>query len=206
MKETLDINFKNETYISRFLDKNLSWSLYDIGVGPKTEYFSLSNVIPKLKVFGTEPDPRQFKYLKDNFNKIRGVLLNYAVSDEPIHTKEMFLFPTDLKISGFIRKSKLKIDVKITSLDNLDTIFEFQKRIILWMDIEGYELKALKSGQNLLKSGRVKFINLEVRKEKTEFFPTKEEIDIFLINFNYTKLKDYNFHSTHHDTIYKLND
>ena len=121
MKETLDINFKNETYISRFLDKNLSWSLYDIGVGPKTEYFSLSNVIPKLKVFGTEPDPRQFKYLKDNFNKIRGVLLNYAVSDEPIHTKEMFLFPTDLKISGFIRKSKLKIDVKITSLDNLDT-------------------------------------------------------------------------------------
>jgi hypothetical protein len=139
MKETLDINFKNETYISRFLDKNLSWSLYDIGVGPKTEYFSLSNVIPKLKVFGTEPDPRQFKYLKDNFNKIRGVLLNYAVSDEPIHTKEMFLFPTDLKISGFIRKSKLKIDVKITSLDNLDTIFEFQNKAVTRYDCDYHD-------------------------------------------------------------------
>jgi hypothetical protein len=124
MKETSDINFKKETYISRFLDKNLSWSLYDIGVGPKTEYFSLSKVIPKLKVFGTEPNPRLFKNLKDNFNKIGGVLLDYAVSDEPIHTKEMFLFPNDL-IGGFLRKSKLKIDVKITSLDNLDKIFEF---------------------------------------------------------------------------------
>jgi hypothetical protein len=62
------------------------------------------------------------------------------------------------------------------------------------MDIEGYELRALRSGQALLRSGRVKLLNPEVRHRwngKTGGC-TENEVDAFLADFGYRKVFVYN--------------
>lgn len=74
------------------------------------------------------------------------------------------------------------------------------------MDIEGYELKVLQSGRELLKSGRVDLLNLEVRPRWNgkEGGCTEGEIDDFLAQFGYQKVFVYNHYpeSRHHDAIY----
>ena len=79
------------------------------------------------------------------------------------------------------------------------------------MDIEGYELSALKTGHQLLNSKRVKIINLECRndyhgKQINDFV----EICAFLKSKNYYHNFSYNFHFdkssyvTHWDSIFFL--
>jgi FkbM family methyltransferase len=204
-----DTLYKNETYLVRFLNKKEKYTLYDIGVGPKSEYISLSKEL-NLKIFGTEPDPRQFEIIKKKFIELNGTLFDFAISDEPldnISEKKIYLQKDNLLNAGFKRpKIGSAINVKLKTLDNFDALCNQAKNIILWMDIEGYELKALKSGKSLLSSRRVKIINLEVRRDKIDDWPTKEEIEFFLRKYNYRKLSEYNFHSTHNDVLYILND
>jgi FkbM family methyltransferase len=195
-----DTLYKNETYLVRFLNKKEKYTLYDIGVGPKSEYISLSKEL-NLKIFGTEPDPRQFEIIKKKFIELNGTLFDFAISDEPldnIFEKKIYLQKDNFLNAGFKRPEiGSAINVKLKTLDNFDALCNQAKNIILWMDIEGYELKALKSGKSLLSSRRVKIINLEIRRDKIDDWSTKEEIEFFLRKYNYRKLSEYNFHSTH---------
>lgn len=52
-------------------------------------------------------------------------------------------------------------EVECTTLDALDEELRF-KDAFLWLDIEGSELRALHGGRNLLASGRVLAVNVEV--------------------------------------------
>lgn len=200
---------KQELVLTKFIDKKMNWALYDVGVGPKTEYITLKKAIPNLKIFGTEPDPRQYKNVQPTFENLGGVLKKYAVTDETQKFKDIYLDPNNTGGTSFLRQYKQKVRVELITLDKLDTLFGNQENIILWMDIEGYELKALKSGMDLLRSKRVKLINLEVSKTRKDLipsYPRDDEIHNFLVKQNFAKIIDYNFHSTHYDTIYKFNE
>ena len=204
-----NLQSKQELVITKFIDQKLNWALYDLGVGPKTEYLTLKKAIPNLKIFGTEPDPRQYNTVKLTFENLGGVLKKYAVSNETKKFKDIYLDPNNTGGTSFLRQYKQKVRVELITLDKLDTLFGKQENIILWMDIEGYELKALKSGIDLLRSKRVKLINLEVsktRKKLISFFPSEDEINNYLEKKNFTKIIDYNFHSSHYDSIYKFNE
>jgi len=92
------------------------------------------------------------------------------------------------------------------TLDMLDQETGYSDRILLWMDIEGYELEALRTGPQLLSSGRIRWINLEVR-SRWNFKKdacTESEIDEFLAGYGYRKVITYNHYpsSHHHDAIY----
>jgi FkbM family methyltransferase len=196
---------KLELFITKYI-KNEPGALYDIGVGPKSEWKVLGDFYKNMSIFGVEANPDMCKeILNSGFN---GVLLNKAVSPHPGHI-ELRLYRSDgldasmLQIDG--RPVSKKYSIPTITLDEADSIFGFKDNVILWMDIEGAELMALQSGDNLLKSGRVKWINLEVRENPPWNGGCKaSEIDVHLTELGYEKATEYNKHPHvgHYDVIY----
>lgn len=197
-----------EHVILNFLDAASFKVIYDIGVGPKSEYLTLNNKFPLAKFYGLEANPNTYKEIEQKFP---GTVLPMAVS-ETGETVRYVVHEQNVMASGLIPYDNAKdgeeIFVPSITLDNFDKRFESPNGILLWMDIEGYELKALRSGSELIRSGSVKLINLEVRPRWNGKSGgcTESEIDEHLAGFGYKKIFVYNHYpqSRHHDAIYLL--
>lgn len=197
-----------EQIILNFLESETFKVFYDIGVGPKTEYLTIKNKFPATRFYGLEANPNTFREIEHIFP---GIVLPMAVSESG-ETVKYVVHEQNVMASGLIpydnARDGQEILVPSITLDNFDKRFEAADGILLWMDIEGYELKALQSGMELLRSGRVKLINLEVRPRWNGKSGgcTELEIDEFLAGFGYSKIFVYNHYpqSRHHDAIYLL--
>jgi len=114
-------------------------------------------------------------------------------------------FPDSSSLHQLPSHNGVSTQAVTTTLDLFDELCGSGKDIVLWMDIEGSELAALKGGVSLLSSGRVKAINLEVRdNSECEDWPTAKEIHEFLTKFNYVKALKYLDQKTHYDVVYVL--
>lgn len=180
-------------------------TLYNIGVGPlsKSEWKHIKDKEPSIEIFGCEPNPPLFLELLPQFN---GRLLNVGISDKPsiaLHVADgldAFGRSSIFPVSGMDKT----VEVPCMTLDEFDRRAGEPSNIILWMDIEGSELIALKSGKELLESGRVSVINLEVRAtSEIEEWPTSDEIAEYLESVGYPLTITYNDHGTHRDAIYQ---
>jgi FkbM family methyltransferase len=194
-------NRRSEAYISKFI-KAAPTALYDIGVGPKTEWKALSKVYKKLKLFGCEPDPLIYNRLLHNGYFDKTNLFPVAISDTPTATLHVH---EDGKSSSLFAIDGKSIEVRCWTLDEFDRRAGHQSRILLWMDIEGSELTALKSGPKLLESGRVKFINLEERRngfKPAEGWCHPDELKAFIESYGFVRVATYNQYVSHHDAIY----
>lgn len=193
----------HESVICRFI-RGTPGALYDIGVGPKSEWQTLTRKYPSMCVFGCEPYPVQHqKLLKANFP---GPLAKVAIGENegvamlyvPTHNLgRCSLFPVPYASTNF--------EVSVWSLDRFDANMGQPDRILLWIDIEGSELSALRSGPQLLGSGRIRWINLEERRnghQPAEGWCDPEELHEFLTEHGYVRVADYNRHPTHQDAIY----
>ena len=199
---------KNDLESFRFLKHIDINNFYDIGVGLKTEYIEIKKFNKNINLFGIEPNPYTYNYIKDKFD---GKLLNKAISYDDNKDIELYINKNNLGNSSLIFKQNQSIKVSALSLDNFDKENLNPDKIFLWMDIEGYELSALKTGHQLLNSKRVKMINLECRNyyqgAKINDFV---EICSFLKSKNYYHNFSYNFHFdkssyvTHWDSIFFL--
>lgn len=188
-------------------------AMYDIGVGPKSEWKVLSGHYPSMRLYGCEPHPVMYESLKKSFP---GSLCQKAVSNcGQTAVLHMPLDSSNLKRSmrGSLHRLKTteeEIPVEVITLDQFDVWAGQPDRILLWMDIEGSELDALKSGPMLLASGRVKWINLEERKGTEEELDERlvdgwcrpDEIKRFLEGHGYRPILHYNNQKTHWDVIY----
>jgi len=179
-------------------------ALYDIGVGNKTEWRTLLKRYPNMHVYGCEPHPQLFRKLTRIFP---GGLVRVAIGMGD--KAKLYLRKGSTNIGSttvFPLDETEEVDeVNVWSLDQFDRWAGRWERILLWMDIEGSELNALKSGPALLESRRVNWINLEVRDESPcEGWCTAKEIDEFLTLYGYKKVLEYNDQKTHRDVIYVL--
>lgn len=195
--------YKMETMVCRYLDKTCN-ALYDIGIGPKSEYLSIRKEMPWIRCFGCEPDPRLAVHLDERFpgdwwnaaihSRFDKIILNQSADQ-----KQTTLFKTP--------KTVASVEVPALTLDEFDERCLRPDGILLWMDIEGSELDALVSGPGLLSSGRVHAINLEVRDEvRVEGWCTASQVESFLKQHNYKLVKTYNNQHTHWDVIYLRED
>lgn len=192
----------NESYISRFV-VGKPVAMYDIGVGPKTEYLTLHRIYPKMKIFGCEPDPQQFNELATVFP---GKLLQVAIGEkEGFSTLHV---PTnDRKCCSVydIPYANEKISVDVITLDAFDAIAGKPDKILLWIDIEGAELSAFRSAPELFASKRIRWINLEERREghlPGGGWCNPHDTHKFLSDNGYVRASAYNKHVTHQDVIY----
>ena len=192
-----------EAAIAKFI-RGAPRALYDIGVGPKSEWRTLRKRYPKLKVFGCEPHPATYQsLLRGGFP---GALLNVAIG-EAEGTATLFDSADDAKRASLLplAESERQIPTEVWTLDRFDREMGQQDRILLWMDIEGTELAALRGGTKLLDSGRVRWINLEERRNgdcPAVGWTDPAELHAFLTSHGFVRAADYNRHPTHQDAIY----
>lgn len=199
---------KNEQVICKFIPpSNPPQILLDVGVSPKTEYLSLLEIYPHMRLIGLEPCPSCFN---DLIPKFPGILLPYAAWHEETSLDLYINDANPEATSVFAHKSGEKniVTVYARTLDSIDRHLGNLDRILLWMDIEGAELMALKGGSELLKSGRVRWINIEARDKWSQVGAcVKSEVDNFLFQFGYKEKLQYNHHNRessygHRDVIY----
>jgi FkbM family methyltransferase len=192
-----------EAVIAKFI-RGAPLALYDIGVGPKSEWRALRKRYRKLKVYGCEPHPATYQtLLRDGFP---GPLLNVAIG-EADDTATLFDIADDAKRASLLPlgDSERQIPTDVWTLDRFDREMGRQDRILLWMDIEGTELAALRGGTELLDSGRVRWINLEERRNgdcPAAGWTDPAELHSFLTSHGFVRAADYNRHPTHQDAIY----
>jgi len=177
----------------------------DVGVGFKSEATSISTAAPGVRVIGIEP-------IEENLNRAKkagvfDVLLHAAVAATP---GELTLYHGATPPSGGVNasahiKQGRSYSVPALTLDSIAEDYDIAGPAILWMDIEGFELEALKGARNLLSSGVVRAINLEVHDvPKTKEWCSKEDLDSFLTAYGYREVLRYNKHAKppHWDSIY----
>jgi FkbM family methyltransferase len=184
------------------VDKGINLkTMYNFGVGqyPHQEASLVSDMIPGIKIYGLEPNPITYF---DRLDDYPGVLLPLGVwSKEKIlklqmtsdHGRSSYLDPE----STWKTENKVTIEHEVDTLcktiDNLDTLFGSPENIILWMDIEGSELEALKGAHKLLESGRVEVIFLEctrANRQRRIGEPMPKELETFLENYNFKILEE----------------
>jgi FkbM family methyltransferase len=185
-----------EAFIARLIDTPPA-TLYNIGVGPKTEYLTLKGIYPEMEVFGCEPLAEKYEGLCERFN---GKLLKVGISDKP-GTSSIFYNESAMMGANMLNKRKGDKRTTITTitLDEMDATFGNPDRILLWADIEGMEHRMLKSGPDLLASGRVKWINLEEHLDNPSAI---KKVDQLLATFDYERVVAYNKHPNHQDVVY----
>ena len=156
----------------------------DAGVGtPGSEAWSIEK---DFTIIGFEPDTNRYNNLKDVYP---GKLLNVAVSDKdgeidcwesPKWGMMVFDHNSFLPVKENFKKVK-KETIKIDSLD-----WEEFDEIHIWADIEGSELLMLKGATEMLSSGKVEWINLEIRVYAlTKGWPTAVQIYEFLERYGF---------------------
>ena len=192
----------NESRICRFIAKPPD-AMYDIGVGPKSEWRTLGRKYARMRVFGCEPNPILHKRISEA--GFPGPLEQVAIA--PGEAVQLHVPSRDLKLGSILPLAYADqvYQVKAWTLDEFDNHAGQPSRILLWMDIEGSELSALQSGERLLQSGRVRWINLEERRNghcPAKGWSHPDELQTFLAAHGYRRAADYNRHPTHQDVIY----
>lgn len=155
-----------------------------IDVGPGKLNSEAWKVDKDFFIIGLEPCPNRYNQIR---SKYPGVLLNMVASDRngPIECwweekwgVAFYLTEKDKKRDF---KRVIKQGIKLDSLG-----WEEWDEIHIWADIEGAELMMLKGATEMLSSGKVKWINLEVRKAPTvEDWPTAKQVYDFLDKYGF---------------------
>lgn len=179
-------------------------AMYDIGVGPKLEWQRLKNTtgLEGMQLYGCEPDPRTYQWLKPQFP---GTLWQVAIAYKETKVLRLYQYERWMITSQFERHNRSigSVDVPCWTLDYFDEQCGKPNNILLWMDIEGMEYEALRSGESLLQSKRIIAINLECRQVPlAEGWALEDELTDHLYFMGYDLVKQYNNQRTHWDNIY----
>ncbi|MEZ6099349.1 MAG: FkbM family methyltransferase [Pirellulaceae bacterium] len=199
----MNLQARNEAVIARHI-RGAPGVLYDLGVGPKSEWRTLKKIFPELKVFGCEPHPETHKWLLEQ--GFPGTLLPVAIGDEA-GTVTLYDIEGDAKRASLfpLAERTREFTTDVWTLDQFDEAFGKPDRIVLWMDIEGREKHAVLGGQKLLSSGRVRWINLEERRGgdcPAVGWTDPAELLELLAQFGFVRTAAYNRYKTHQDAIY----
>lgn len=185
--------------------------LYDIGVGqrPHNEAEQFKKKYPKIEVFGTEP---QLDVFLDRVTDYCGKIYPWGLWKYPCLLRlnktackgnSSVLGPTE-RFAKHINITEQEW-ISCVTLNDFDRACGGKKdEIFLWMDIEGAEYSALCGGIDLLKSGRVRWIYLEVSNERRRSGePTARHLDSLLANLNYELHWKYDECVGHHNRLYR---
>ena len=138
-----------------------------IDVGAHHGYFSVLASFLGMKVQAFEPDPVNFKVLTRNL-RLNGFshveIFNFGVADfENIMTFYGFSTGVSTKNHWGGNVSKRKFTAKVVKLDEfIDFTSSLDSRIILKVDVEGFEDRVLKGAQKLLSESKNCLLIVEV--------------------------------------------
>lgn len=206
------------------IDHNKELIIFDIGSRDCMHAVKFSQVFPNAKIFSFECNTNTLPICKKNIelypnitlidkavNDFNGVCDFYPIDQEKTITtwkdgnpgaSSMFLSNGNYNsIETYVQN---KIQVECIRMDKIMKGFNIDHVDIVWMDLQGAELLALKSFGEYL--DKIKYIHTEVSyKPIYEGQVLFNELHNFLINNNFTNINNPNFIGWQEDIIYKNN-
>lgn len=165
----------------------------DCGIGyVGSESWSVKDILPACTIIGFEPHLKRFEMISEQ--KFPGRLYNAAVGET---SRDWFGF-TGIEDNSDFKTSLSEYDasigkyknakVNMLSIDDVLEDFPDCKKIFIWADIEGAELKMLKGCKKTFESNKIVGLNLELRDFKVDQFCTAEEVTDFLSKQNFNNI------------------
>jgi FkbM family methyltransferase len=142
--------------------------IFDIGSRDLDQSIEVSRVYPNAKIYAFEPNPDQYVICKQKAADYSNIEVHQlALSDQKGSVDfyktlgnigaSSLLEPIDVPFASSQIVEKIKVDTD--TLQNWMTDMQIQRADILWMDVQGVELAALKGMGNYLKT--VKYLHCE---------------------------------------------
>lgn len=147
-------------HVARFLTSAPKWLVLG-GPSCGMEAQLAVQMWPGIRILAVEPSGLMIMWQRSHQFPAGGTLLYGALSDA---AGEVSFVPCDGPSGGWMADDEVPdaITVSAFTLDDLDATHGPFDDAVLWLDIEGSELKALQGAAALLASGRVLLINVEV--------------------------------------------
>jgi FkbM family methyltransferase len=212
-----------ENFISYIPNKLDNYIIFDIGSRDCLQSIEFYHKFPNSKIYAFECNPNTINLCKKNIEefKDRITLIEGAVCD---YDGEINFYPIDSKktitswedgnpgaSSLFIsndkytleKYSQYKIITKCHRLDTIIKLFNIKNVDIVWMDLQGAELLALKGLGDHLRN--IKYIHTEINHHPIyDGQVLFNEIDNYLINyFSFNRLTEINNSFVFEDAIYE---
>ena len=188
------------------------------GPGSASEAQDAVKKWPRIRVIGVEPNPAAVSFQR-RMGWPEGEPLVEAALWENVATVPMTNLPDDLcggdllhasvyhpvgendKVAGSFPR------IPAVTWDKLDVIYGPFAEAILWMDIEGSELEALRGAEKLFQRGAIRIANLELTsRPQTRMWEVKRmyEVDKIMTRHGFRHKKDWNDSDWCRDRIYLL--
>lgn len=158
----VEINHNYTSYllsvVSKYFDLDTIKVIFDVGSLNGIESVFFTQLLPNVKIYSFEANPDSCLLVKDNQKDYPNITcINKAISDK-VENNVVFYLTTEnigasslLKPTGGYAGTKYNtINVDVTTIEKFSIENNIENIDILWMDIQGNELNALKGMGDLL--------------------------------------------------------
>jgi FkbM family methyltransferase len=170
-------------------------TVIDVGANDGGFALLINKILPDAFIYSFEPINSCFIELQKNTSSIKNIkYFNYALGDKEeekifyqneFSPSSSFLQVQQKHVEAFPFTANTKsINVLVEKLDNLNSSINFNKKVLLKIDVQGFELNVLKGAQNVLKKIDMIFCEIsfaELYKDQPAF----GEILEYLENYNF---------------------
>lgn len=159
---------------------------------------------PDIKVIAVEANINAVSWqLANAWPTNNALLLHAALSDMSGEAKMIqgvgCLRGASLDPIKFAGQEENLVTVKTVTLDQLDEMYGPFEEAVLWIDIEGWELEAVKGASKLLQRNAIRLVNAEGMDRSQA---KNEELERNLIGHGFKAVKDWNDSPSCRDRIY----
>lgn len=194
---------------------------FDIGSRDGMQALELAEIFPNAKIFAIECNPDTLPLLKDNINSNSRIeLIDIAISDSSGNVvfnkidknttitphldgnpgaSSLFLANGDYP---FEKYSQIPISIAAMTLDDICNKYSISCIDVIWMDLQGAELKAFRGFEKHIKLTKYIFVEL-THKEIYRDQPLFTEVDKYLSNLNFERVTAIDSSLYFEDVIYR---
>lgn len=155
-----------ETLIGDFYQELNIETIFDIGSNTGQSIITFHKAFPKAKIHAFEPLPDCYRVLAKNINGINNIILhNVAIGDEignivfeenEYSASSSILPMTDEHIKNFpFTKNRKQTKVKVETLDNIFKADKDIKKLLVKIDVQGYEKQVLLGGKTVINQAEI---------------------------------------------------
>lgn len=170
-------------------------TVLDVGSNDGKFAGEINKILPEAFIYSFEPLPDVFEQLKLNTSRIKNIQYNnYALGEKE---EEKIIFKNDYTPSSSLLKMKTlhkkafpftvnsrEETVRVKTLDTISDNLKLDSRLLLKLDVQGYEINVLKGSLRLLEK-------VDVIIAETSFYELYENQPLFKDVFDF--LRQYNF-------------
>lgn len=188
-------NLNEKKYIKNKLAEYENIVLFDVGANLGTYSKKVKKILSnkKIDLHLFEPNKYLIKHLSSKFNgdTINEVAISDLNSESDLYINSISSQSSLSKNNSFIGEEIEKLVINTIRLDNYIIDNNIEKIHLLKLDVEGFELKTLKSLGEHLNKERVEIIKIEIHFQNGDNFRLINEIlnrnDFYLDGFTNTK-------------------